>query len=90
MRTPKQDPPIFGNSQIETRAASKHTGLPSAPRSPERPSALAAAVPEDDAYYIGLHDYQHHVGRCQNYGPFLGPEYNTAPGIWVTKKGPYF
>ena len=24
-----------------------------------------------------------HTGGCQNYGPFLGPEYNTAP-----RKGP--
>ena len=22
-----------------------------------------------------------HVGGCQNYGPFLGPYYNTAPII---------
>ena len=24
---------------------------------------------------------QFHVGGCQNYGPFLGPHYNTAPII---------
>ena len=28
-----------------------------------------------------------HMGGYQNYGPFLGPYYNTAPNIWGTKKG---
>ena len=27
------------------------------------------------------------LGGCQNYGPFLGPYYNTAPNIWGTQKG---
>ena len=27
------------------------------------------------------------MGGCQNYGPFLGPYYNTAPIIWGTQKG---
>ena len=27
------------------------------------------------------------VGACQNYGPFFGPYYNTAPIIWGTQKG---
>ena len=27
------------------------------------------------------------MGGCQNYGPFLGPDYNTAPDIWGTQKG---
>ena len=26
------------------------------------------------------------MGGCQNYGPFLGPYYNTAPNIWGTPK----
>ena len=25
--------------------------------------------------------FQRHMGGCQNYGPFLGPYYNTAPNI---------
>ena len=29
-----------------------------------------------------------YVGGCQNYGPLLGPYYNTAPIIWVPKKEP--
>ena len=29
----------------------------------------------------------HHLGGCQNYGPFLGPCYNTAPNIQGTQKG---
>ena len=28
-----------------------------------------------------------HVGRCQNYGPFLGPYFNTAANISGTQKG---
>ena len=28
-----------------------------------------------------------HMGGCQNYGPFLGPYYNTAPNIYGTQKG---
>ena len=28
-----------------------------------------------------------HMGGCQNYGPFLGPYYNTAPYISGTQKG---
>ena len=28
--------------------------------------------------YIGIIGY---MGGCQNYGPFLGPHYNTAPNI---------
>ena len=28
-----------------------------------------------------------HLGGCQNYGPFLGPYYNTAPIIQGTPKG---
>ena len=27
-----------------------------------------------------------HMGGCQNYGPFLGPYYNTAPTIYGTQK----
>ena len=27
------------------------------------------------------------MGGCQNYGPFLGPWYNTAPTIHGTQKG---
>ena len=27
------------------------------------------------------------MGGCQNYGPFSGPYYNTAPIIWGTQKG---
>ena len=27
------------------------------------------------------------MGGCQNYGPFLDPNYNTAPKIWGTQKG---
>ena len=27
------------------------------------------------------------MGSCQNYGPFLGPYYDTAPNIWATQKG---
>ena len=27
------------------------------------------------------------MGGCQNYGPFLGPYYNTAPNISGTQKG---
>ena len=26
------------------------------------------------------------MGGCQNYGPFLGPYYNTAPNIQGTQK----
>ena len=29
-----------------------------------------------------------HLGGYQNYGPFLDPYYDTAPNIWVPKKGP--
>ena len=29
-----------------------------------------------------------YLGGCQNYGPFLGPCYNTAPIVWVPKRGP--
>ena len=29
----------------------------------------------------GISDTQLHIGGCQNYGPFLGPCYNTAPII---------
>ena len=30
----------------------------------------------------GVAGHMHvHVGGCQNYGPFLGPYYNTAPNI---------
>ena len=29
----------------------------------------------------------HHMGGCQNYGPFLGPYYKTAPIISGTQKG---
>ena len=28
--------------------------------------------------YIGIIGY---MGGCQNYGPFLGPHYSTAPNI---------
>ena len=28
-----------------------------------------------------------HAGGCQNYGPFLGPHYNTAPMIHGTQRG---
>ena len=28
-----------------------------------------------------------YMGGCQNYGPFLGPYYNTAPNIYGTQKG---
>ena len=28
-----------------------------------------------------------YMGGCQNYGPFLGPHYNTAPNTQGTKKG---
>ena len=28
-----------------------------------------------------------YIGGCQNYGPFLGPYYNTAPNIQGTQKG---
>ena len=27
------------------------------------------------------------MGGCQNYGPFLGPYYNTAPIILGTQQG---
>ena len=27
------------------------------------------------------------MGGCQNYGPFLGPYYNTAPNIWDIQTG---
>ena len=27
------------------------------------------------------------MGGCQNYGPFLGPYYSTAPNIEGTQKG---
>ena len=27
------------------------------------------------------------MGGCQNYGPFLDPEYNAAPNIYGTQKG---
>ena len=27
------------------------------------------------------------MGGCQNHGSFLGPQYNTARGIWGTQKG---
>ena len=30
---------------------------------------------------------QVYMGGCQNYGPFLGPYYNTAPDISGTQKG---
>ena len=33
------------------------------------------------------HLVRSYVGGCQNYGPFLGPYYNTAPNIWGTQKG---
>ena len=29
----------------------------------------------------------HYMGGCQNYGPFLGPYYNTAPIFRVPQKG---
>ena len=28
-----------------------------------------------------------HMRGCQNYGPFLGPYYSTAPNIYGTPKG---
>ena len=36
-----------------------------------------------------LRSFGHHLymGGCQNYGPFLGPWYNTAPTIHGTQKG---
>ena len=40
--------------------------------------------------YICVYTYiciRTHVGCCQNYGPFLGPRYNTAPSIQGTRKG---
>ena len=27
------------------------------------------------------------MGDCQNYGPFSGPQDNTAPSMWGTQKG---
>ena len=36
---------------------------------------------------VGLSSIRVHVGGCQNYGPFLGPYYNTAPNIKGTQKG---
>ena len=30
---------------------------------------------------VGLRVYKFKMGGCQNYGPFLGPYYNTAPII---------
>ena len=35
----------------------------------------ASGVRDDIGYYRG------YMGGCQNYGPFLGPYYNTAPNI---------
>ena len=35
--------------------------------------------------------YDTYIGDCQNYGPFLDPDYNTAPNfLGVPKKGPHF
>ena len=34
------------------------------------------------SFSLSLYIYiQNHMGGCQNYGPFLGPYYNTAPNI---------
>ena len=41
------------------------------------------ALEQGFAWQVGIH-----VGGCQNYGPFLDPFCNTAPNIWVPKKGP--
>ena len=30
---------------------------------------------------IGIYARWIYMGGCQNYGPFLGPYYNTAPNI---------
>ena len=37
-----------------------------------------------EAFFASAPPY---VGGCQNYGPFLGPYYNTAPIIYGTQKG---
>ena len=31
-----------------------------------------------------------HMGDCQNYGPFLGPHYNTGPNLGDPKRGHNF
>ena len=31
-----------------------------------------------------------HMGDCQNYGPFLGPYYNTGPNLGDPKRDHYF
>ena len=28
-----------------------------------------------------------YMNGCQNYGPFLDPDYNTTPNIWGTQRG---
>ena len=30
--------------------------------------------------------YHEHMGDCQNYGPFLGPYYNTGPNLGDPKR----
>ena len=42
---------------------------------------------ENGNYYNGLYRDYRYMGGCQNYGPFLGPYYSTAPNIQGTQKG---
>ena len=42
---------------------------------------VAVLIPKALNPNSGLKGQQKHVGGCQNYGPFLGPYYNTAPNI---------
>ena len=44
-------------------------------------SILHIYVPLYVSMYLCTFNIPTHVGGCQNYGPFLGPYYNTAPII---------
>ena len=45
-------------------------------------SAIYNSTPKPYSNCSGLH-----MGGCQNYGPFLGPDYHTAPIISGTPNG---
>ena len=62
-----------------------------AQRVPFRACQKLTAMAIDLGAYIRrfVHNVEYgYMGACQNYGPSLGPYYNTAPKVRVLKKGP--
>ena len=47
---------------------------------------IEGASQQDAGLQVTYRVYRAYMGDCQNYGPFLGPYYNTGPNLGDSKK----